>query len=190
MNVIEAIETRRSIRRFKPDPIERTVIEKLLEITTLAPSAKNEQPWRFVVVEDMVKEELLERVDGVLQNAIANNWPTGSLRGSLQAMRQAPVLILVFNSVSRSGLSERFEYAKFLVDTQSLGAAIQTMLLAAQSMGLGTLWICDVLYATQEICSYVDTNDELVAAVSIGLPAESPLPRPRKARSEVTTFLD
>lgn len=189
MHVLEAIQTRRSIRRFRPDPIEQQVIENFLEITTLAPSAKNEQPWRFVVLTGEAKMELLERVDSALQDAIANERPTGSLRRSLQSMREAPVLILVFNGVPRTGLPQEVEYAKFLVDTQSLGAAIQTMLLAAQSMGLGTLWICDVLYAAEQIRSFVGTGDELVAAVAMGLPAESPVARPRKAWSNVTTFL-
>ena len=143
-----------------------------------------------MVVRGQAKEELLGRVDSVLQTLLAEGRPTGSLRGSLRAMQEAPVLILVFNGIPRTNPPREFEYAKFLVDTQSIGAAIQTMLLGAQSMGLGSLWICDVLFAVDEISSYVESSDELVAAVALGYPAEQPNPRPRRSLAKLTRFLE
>ena len=190
METKTAIETRRSIRRFTNKPIEREMIEELLELTIQSPSAKNDQPWRFVVLREQSKTDLLERLEEKAQALIENNIPTGSLRGSIRAMQEAPVLILIYNGISREGLGEREEYAKFLVDTQSLGSAIQTMLLGAQSMGIGSLWICDVLYASEEIGAFVGKKEELVAAVALGYAEAWPNARPRRDWSEITKFID
>lgn len=127
------------LRRFKPDPVDQTVLEELLELATLSPSAKNDQPWRFVVLQGKSKEALLKRIADVLEKALAAGSPTGSLRTSMRAMEEAPVVMVVLNPLTRTGLTKGYTYAKFLVDTQSVGAAIQTLLLAAQSMGLGDM---------------------------------------------------
>jgi nitroreductase len=76
-----------------------------------------------------------------------------------------------------------------IVDTQSIGAAIQNMLLAALDRGLGTLWICDVFYATEELCEWLGDNHLMIAAVSVGYPDEAPAPRPRMSVDEVTRWL-
>jgi len=76
-----------------------------------------------------------------------------------------------------------------LVNTQSIGAAIQNMLLAAEAAGLGTLWICDVLVAEDELAAWLGRTDELVAAVAVGYADEAPPARPRKSWREVTDWL-
>lgn len=190
MKTGDAIRNRRSIRRFKDQTVEKEKIEELLELATLAPSGKNKQPWRFVVLRNDSKIDLLEAVDKVLKRLQKSEQSTGSFSNSLQVMEEAPILILVFNNSSRQGLSKEFVYANILVDTQSIGAAIQNMLLAAQTMGLGTLWICDILYASEEVCSFVSTKDELIAAVAVGYAAEAPAARLRKAWQDVCEFMD
>lgn len=77
----------------------------------------------------------------------------------------------------------------YSVDTQSVGAAIQNMLLQAEELGLGTLWICDVFFAEQEINTFVGRHDELVATVAVGYRGEDPAARPRKIWQQVTTWL-
>ncbi|MDR5588930.1 nitroreductase family protein [Clostridium aquiflavi] len=72
---------------------------------------------------------------------------------------------------------------------QSIGAAIQTLLLAAQDFKLGTLWICDIFHCDKEIYSWLNIKDELVAAVAIGYPNESPYPRPRKLLDKVVKWI-
>ena len=63
------------------------------------------------------------------------------------------------------------------------------MLLAAQDFELGTLWICDIFHCDKEICSWLNRKDELVAAVAIGYPNQSPYPRPRKLSEEVISWI-
>jgi nitroreductase len=74
------------------------------------------------------------------------------------------------------------------VDTQSIGAAIQNMLLAAQAMGLGTLWMCDVCSAYQQLEEWLGESGELVAAVALGYADEQPAARPRRPLSEVVRW--
>jgi len=76
-----------------------------------------------------------------------------------------------------------------VLDIQSIGAAIQNMLLAAQELGLGSLWICDVFIAYEELCHWLGETGELIAAVSFGYADESPPARPRKPMREVVREL-
>src|SRR5690554_1566246 len=101
METLSAIKARRSIRHFKPDTVDRRIIERLLDMAICSPSAKNDQPWRFVILTGNSKRELLRRLYVVLDELESSGCATGSLRGSLQAMREAPVVILVFNGAER-----------------------------------------------------------------------------------------
>ena len=71
-----------------------------------------------------------------------------------------------------------------------IGAAIQNMLLVAQDLGLGTLWICDVFFAYQELCEWLGETHQMIAAVSIGYPDEQPSARPRFPVNKVTRWLE
>jgi nitroreductase len=74
------------------------------------------------------------------------------------------------------------------VDTQSIGAAIQNMLLAAQAMGLGAVWMCDVWSAYQQLEAWLGESGQLVAAVALGYPDEQPVARPRHHLTEVVRW--
>jgi nitroreductase len=75
-------------------------------------------------------------------------------------------------------------------DIQSVGGMVQTMLLAAQDLGLGSLWICDILYAYPAIREWLGRREELVTAVSLGYADESPAARPRTPSQELTVWRD
>jgi nitroreductase len=94
-------------------------------------------------------------------------------------MEQAPVILLVFNGESKKYNSKDPILAR-VVDVQSIGACIQNLALAATSIGIGTLWICDILYAHDDIRQFADCDHELVAAVALGYPNEIPGPKSRK----------
>ncbi len=188
MNTLEAIERRRSIRRFKSAPFSRETIEKLLHAATQSPSAKNRQPWRFVVVEsERYRAQMVRIMRSKIDYLKEKGLETGSSEWSAKAMSEAPVTIFVFNGES---INDTSEVSWSLVDVQSIGAAIQNMLLAAQEMDLGSLWICDVYYAYEDLCHWLGRDDQMIAAVSIGYPDEAPGPRPRRPWEEVTTWLD
>ncbi len=189
MDISQAISQRRSIRRFEDKPVPRELIEKILHAATLAPSGKNAQPWRFIVLEGKKKDEVVDILERSVASLKEAGIPTGSAENSARIMLRAPVAILVLNPRrTAKDFEDRWDQLGCLVDTQSVGAAIQNMLLQATALGLGTLWICDVFFAEREILRHFDTSDELIAAVSVGYPAEAPSPRPRKSWQEVTTW--
>lgn len=190
MNLAQAIADRRSIRRFKDSPVPREHIEAILHVATLAPSGKNKQPWHFTVLEGTKKHEVVDIMETSVRNMQEQGHQTGSAEGTAKIMRQAPVCIFIHNPYftpeeDHNGINRYFS----LVDTQSVGAAIQNMLLKAEELGLGTLWICDVFFAEGKLNEYLGRSDEMIAAVSIGYADESPAPRPRKSWQEVTTWL-
>ncbi len=164
-------------------------MEKLLEAATQAPSAMNKQPWRFVVLEGAKKDELISIFQKKVEKLARLKNNIGYARVTAEHMRQAPVLILIFNAESKAkGLFKVFSSVMDVLYIQSIGGAIQTMLLAAQELGLGTLWMGHIFYAVKEIGKYVNKNEELIAAVSVGYADETPQARPRRNWREITEW--
>jgi nitroreductase len=188
METREAIARRRSIRRFQDKPVPRELIEQLLAATVQAPSAKNGQPWRFVVLQGAAKDKLAALMMQGAAYLKGQGEEVGSCEWSAKVIAQAPVTILIFNAAyEHDGLI--FQQGHYNApDIQSIGAAIQTMLLAAEELGLGTLWVCDVLYAYPLIREWLGRREELVAAVTIGYAAEAPAARPRRPWQELTEW--
>jgi nitroreductase len=191
MQTLEAIAQRRSIRKFKDTPVTDEQIRALLHAATLAPSGKNRQPWRFVVVRGEKRGEMIQVMRAGMETVKAEGGNLGSSPWTVQIMEKAPVTIFVFND-DLENADRPYSMHDMIgnsVDVQSIGAAIQTMLLAATDMGLGTLWICDVFYAYLGLCAWLGETHQLVAAVSVGYPDEEPDARPRKSVDEVTCWL-
>jgi len=189
VNTLEAIAGRRSIRRFEARSLERRLVERILEATVQAPSAKNAQPWRFVVLEGDIKDELVGIMEAEGRRLKEAGMDIGSLEGTARAMRMAPVAVVVLNAPIPQGIPETAREAYRFVMDQSTGGAIQTMLLAAHELGVGSLWICDIFYAYDEVLKWLGREDHrLVAAVSLGYAAESPGPRPRRPWQELTEW--
>jgi len=189
MDTLTAIAARRSIRRFRADPIPREVIERLLAATVQAPSAKNVQPWRFVVLEGEPHRHLAQLMLDRAQELKARGLGIGSLEGTARAMLTAPLTILVLNAPPPATLPPEAHDDWNFVMLQSTGGAIQTLLLAATDLGLGSLWICDVGMLYEEVLEWVGRKDHvLVAAVTLGYADEAPGPRPRRPWQEVTEW--
>jgi len=190
MNTREAIAARRSIRSFKSDPIPDDALQAILTAAIQSPSAKNRQPWRFIVLSGDQRAEMIKLMRQGIANIRAQGQGTGSAEGSAAIMEQAPVTVFVFNPVGvRPWLPHSMQQVfDDLVNIQSIGAAIQNMLLAALDLGIGSLWICDVLFAYEELREWLGEKGAMIAAVSFGYPAESPAARPRKPVSEVTRW--
>jgi nitroreductase len=191
MQTLEAIAQRRSIRKYKDAPVTDEQICAILYAATLAPSGKNRQPWRFVVVRGEKRAEMVQVMRAGMEASKAQGRDLGSSPWTVQIMEKAPVTIFVFNDNLES-IDQPYSIYDIIgnsVDVQSVGAAIQTMLLAATDMGLGTLWICDVFYAYVELCAWLGEPHQLVAAVAVGYPDEEPKARPRMTVDEVTRWI-
>lgn len=190
MDVMEAISARRSIRKFKDQPVSEDLIRQVLHAATLAPSGKNRQPWRFYVVQGAERAEMVRRMREGMAKLEEQGIGTGSAKWTAQVMERAPATVFVFNpnAAWTSMPADIDDWMMNIVDVQSLGAAIQNMLLKAVDLGLGSLWICDVFYAADELSVWLGESSQMVAAVSLGYPDEEPEARPRKTVDEVTVW--
>lgn len=191
MNIFELIEARKSIRKFKPDPIPQETLEKILKAATLAPSGKNKQPWHFFVVRGDKRTEMVAEMQKGIDRLESQGVNTGSARYTIRVLAQAPVTIFVFNPTGKHPMVERdtLETYSDVVDIQSVGAAIEHMLLAATELGLGSLWICDVFFGYEELCDWLGARGQMIAAVSLGYSDHSPRLRPRRSVADATTYV-
>lgn len=190
MNTLEVIAERRSVRKFKDTPVPDETIATILNAAVQAPSSKNRQPWRFVVVGKDRRAEMVRVMREGIDRLGEMGIDLGSSRWTANVMEQAPVTIFVFNAHGKhTPGTPPWEDESDVVDVQSIGAAIQNMLLAALELGLGSLWICDVFYAYDDLCAWLGQEHQMIAAVSFGYSDEQPNPRPRMPLSEVTTWL-
>ena len=158
MDVFEAIKGRRSVREFKPDPVDDKDLEKILDAGKSAPSAGNCQPWEFVVVKDgAIKQKLVRAALG--QSFIA----------------EAPVVVVVCANIPRT--SSRYgRRGAELYCIQDTAAAVQNILLTAYALGYGTCWVgaFDEESAAKAIKAPPDVRP--LAIIPIGRPAERPIP--------------
>ncbi len=205
ISALQAIKDRRSIRKFKPDAISEMDLHTILEAGIAAPSSKNRQPWHFTVVRGDAKEELAQVMERGLNLEIKAHEPflpdsmkfiNGAFT-SVNVMREAPVVVLVSNDLGRctdfaSNLSVDERVAE-LCNVQSVAAAVENMLLAAQEMGIGSLWICDIFFAYPELSEWMEkknlSHGMLVAALAFGYADEAPKARTRKSLHDVVTFI-
>jgi F420 biosynthesis protein FbiB-like protein len=191
MDTLEAIATRRSVRKFTDRPVSEETVGAVLAAAILAPSGKNRQPWRFVVVTGDEKRAQMIRVmrEGIADTK-AHGMETGTAIMTARVMERAPVTVFVFNPEGVHPWTSHSVVQTFMeaIDMQSIGAAIQNMLLAARAMGLGTLWMCDVWSAYQQLEEWLGESGELIAAVALGYPDEEPAARPRRPLSEVVRW--
>jgi nitroreductase len=187
MNTLDAIAARRSIRKFKDTPLPDGILHKILTAAIQAPSANNRQPWSFVIIQGEKRAEMVRIMREGIAQAIARGEDRGSCEGSARVMEVAPVTVFIFNPDGLRPWRKHTVHQMFMdvLDIQSIGAAIQNMLLAAQELGVGSLWICDVFIAYEELCHWLGEKGELIAAVTFGYAGESPAARPRKPISKV-----
>ena len=154
--VMENMTTRRSIRQFKKKDVSLNDIYKLLDAARHAPSAGNKQPWEFIIVKDKKMKEIL--VDA----AHDQDW-----------MADAPVLIVacINMKISSTVYGER---GRKLYGIQDVAAAVETLLLAANAMGLGTAWVG--AFSERKVAGSLHCPEDVRPAVIIplGWPDEAP----------------
>jgi len=109
---------------------------------------------------------------------------------TIDIMAEAPTIVFVVNSLGKSILEELTpeERVYEICNIQSISASIQNMLLAATEKGIGSLWICDIYFAYPELCKWLDSDGQLIAAVAFGYPNEFPDERPRRNIEDIVEW--
>ena len=190
METTAAIDERRSIRRFSSQPVPDGVLSELLKAAVKAPSGGNRQPWHFVAATGDLKRSVVRAMEAQAARVAHLGMRAEGFQSSIRALDEAAVVILVFNAEFPpvpGGGSPLYEYQR-LIGIQSIGAAIENLILRACDLGLGSLWAGWVLIAADEISRSAGRSDELVAAVAVGYAAESPAARPRRTLDEVVDW--
>ena len=158
MEVLEAIEKRRSVRKYKPSGIPNEHLKKILEAARLAPSAGNRQPWRFIVVRSSERKKLLAEA--------ARNQ---------MFLADAGVIIVALADPEASP-----KWFK-----QDVMIAMEHMVLASTGLGYGTCWIG--AFEEEQVKQLLGVPERIavVALLPIGVPDEKPQPKPRKDFGEI-----
>ena len=193
------LRTRRSIRRFKPDPVPEAVIQNILATATYAPSAHNRQPWRFVVITTPVVKETLANAMAadferdLSRDGVAPEKIQAQVSRSKDRIISAPAAILLCMDMSEmdSYPDEKRGEAERIMAVQSTAAAGLQLLLATHAEGLGGVWACWPLFAQETIQRTVGICEtwEPQAMFLIGYPVDSPTPREKKSLVEISKFL-
>ncbi len=197
-DLLELLRRRRSVRRFKAAPVDRAVLERVLEAARLAPSAHNRQPWRFVVVQDEARRARLAeamaarlRADRLADGAAPDEVEADVSR-SRQRLTRAPCAILVCLTIEAMDRypDDRRNQAERMMAVQSAAMAGENLLVAAAAEGLGACWMCAPLFAGEEARRSLNLPDdwEPQGLVLLGQPAETPPPRGRRRLEEVTLW--
>lgn len=194
---MEAIEKRRSIRKYSEKQVSKEQIEEVVRAAALAPSAKNRQPWKYLVYTGTKKEKLLAAMQrGLEREEREHTLLPDSAYGlpdafhTLEIMREAPVLLIVMNTNGSSPYApiDTDRRLSEICDSLSIGASIQNLLLKATELGLGTLWIANTCFAYPELMEAVKEKGQLIGAITLGYAMEDPNPRPRKKLEEILEY--
>lgn len=171
MDLYEALEGRRSVRKYVSADIPAETITRLINAARLAPSWSNLQCWKFIVVRDPeTRSRLAESLPdkNPAKNAIKD---------------QAPITIVLCADPKESGAKYSEEFSNYYI--LDAGLAMQQLMLAAHAEGLGTCWVgwFDET-KVRELCR-IPVDQRVVALTPLGVPAVQPSPRPRKELEEI-----
>lgn len=180
--LLDAIFSRRSIRRYQDRPVPRPLVEQALKAAIWAPSAHNRQPWRFAVVET---PEVIQRLARAMGDRLRDDLTADGLPAELiekdtarsyARITAAPVVVILALSLVDMDAypDERRSRNEFLMAVQSVALAGQNFLLAAHVAGLGACWMCAPLFVPDVVSAALDLPDDWQpqALLTVGFPAE------------------
>ena len=188
MEFVEVLRARTSCRAFKVDPVAAETVTAILEAGCAAPSALNQQPWKFTVITDPERISTIAAHSATVRDRLAEDSGQGWVaKYDPTFVGQAPVLIAVTATPKKIGLGA------FLGETaahvKAASACIQNMLLAAADRGLGSVWF--TMYDQEELADMlgIDEGWEIVGLLPLGVPAAEGKQPPRKPVEELTAYL-
>jgi nitroreductase len=188
MDAIEAIQRRTSVRRFRPDPVPRETIERLLECAVRAPNHKLTEPWRFAVLTGTGRAQFAE----IRARHRLKRWtdPTSpeAVAGGEKVRREAletPAFIVVMAATNPDDITREEDYAAAMM-------AVANLMVAAESLGLGTYLRTGGIMREPALAELVGLPEgfRIAGVLSLGYPAEQEAPRRRRPAAELTRWLE
>ncbi|MBW1767592.1 MAG: nitroreductase family protein [Deltaproteobacteria bacterium] len=202
--VFEVIKNRKSIRKYKPDPIPRDTLERLIEAARWAPSGENAQPWRFVIVEDRERIKAIGKVAGMAdRRQFSAEFAAGETEERLKKIKDPKKRQKIIGKLTGGHVSSFLENAPLVIivcgrkDVWDLpydcSAAIENILIMAVASGLGTCWVESPVMDVRDeekikAMLEIPKGFKVLTAISAGYPDEAPKPRPRLPRDELVFY--
>jgi coenzyme F420-0:L-glutamate ligase/coenzyme F420-1:gamma-L-glutamate ligase len=196
----DVLASRRSIRKFKSGPVSEELIEKILASGVLAPNAGHRQSWRFVVISS--SEEIAKLADALNENFGRDMLAMGKSESEVETLVKkrkgricaAPVMIVMFVDTTEveDYSEENPASGKYLMAVQSCALAGGQMLLAADALGLGGLWMGGPIYAPQIVREALGLPASWISQgmLLIGYADEAPEKKARKPMESVVRFIE
>ncbi len=176
--MIEAIKQRRSIRKYTDQPVEKELLLEIIDAGRLAPSDSNTQPWNFIVVQS---DEMRKKLAHVSHQ---QEW-----------MMSAPVFIVCVADIRVTTTEEGPLHVnedtpgigpkQIILDTAIAG---ENIVLAAQSLGLGTCWVSWFIQDEIRPVLGIPSDKYVVSVITLGYPDQEPKQRPRRTLEEVVRY--
>lgn len=195
--VIKTINYRRSIRSFTDQPVKEEDIQTILNAANKAPSAHNQQSWKFIVIKGQKKEQLVELV-----SQKAADFPRATsvlLRLASRSIACAPVVIAIANTgeliehgtkLFQVDKEQSYDFFRTM-EIQSSAAAVENLLLAVTSLSLGAVWLGVLFLIKDEVLNMLEEpKGEFMAVIPVGYPSKSSLGPNKKHLDMVIKELD
>jgi coenzyme F420-0:L-glutamate ligase/coenzyme F420-1:gamma-L-glutamate ligase len=199
-NLAALLQGRRSVRQYQARPVSREQIEQIVEAARWAPSPHGRQPWRFVILTTAEsKTRLADQMGTTWRENLEMDGQDAEivnirLAKSRQRILKAPALIipcLYLEDLDRYP-DEKRQNDETIMAIQSLGAAIQNMLLMAYDLGLDSGWMCAPLFCPEVVCEALELDSRLLphALITVGYAAADPKRRERLPLSTLIVHFD
>lgn len=177
MEFFDLVKKRRSVRKYKSQPVDKEDILKILDAANWAPSAMNWQPWEFIVVSGELLKSMGNSFKAVMEKIMQESEEKAFNDEFIKFAAHyggAPVVIIVLTKAS-----EKPNVVK--ANLESASAAMENLVLAATNLGMGTCWMTGPLHDENSLRDILDISPdkEIVAVTPLGYPDEVPEPRPR-----------
>lgn len=192
MDILELIKKRHTIRKYQDKPVSADVTGKIIEAGRWSSSIHGMQPWHFIVIKN---KEIIGNIAAIMFEK-SKKLSTGGnvlVRSSAESISNAQNLILVYNTKEFSCFAEKlkgdFKKTAWIAEICGISAAIQNMILAADSLGLGTCWFSTPLFCEEEINKLIQSTDELLAIISLGYANEKGKRSKRKSIEKAVRYL-
>ena len=200
LNLSAIIRGRRSVRAYQDRPVPRELLEQVLEAAGWAPSPHGRQPWRFAVLtQSAPKLRLAEAMGDEWRRHLAMDGQDAATielrrRKSHERILRAPAIIipcLYLADLDRYPDADRNAAEKTMA-VQSLGCAVQNMLLMAYGLGLDGGWMCAPLFCPEVVAQALELHPALTphALITLGYAAADPVRRPRRPLAELVVRFD
>jgi nitroreductase len=188
MDAIEAIQRRTSVRRFRPEPVPRQIIERLLECAVRAPNHKLTEPWRFAVITGDARARYAEmRATHRLRRYADPRSPDATAAADKQRREalETPVFVVVMVAVNPDELTREEDYAAAMM-------AMANLMIAAESLGLGTYLRTGGIMREPALAELVGLAGgyRIAGILSLGYPAGTETPRRRRPAAELTRWVE